>query len=305
MPLHLDYRPKTLDDVIGNDGIKESLQTIFARKDRPHTYLFSGPSGCGKTTIGRIIKEMLGCSDSDFMEYNSANTRGIDTVRDVMQNCHYSPIDGPVKVYLFDECHQWLAPVQNAILKFLEDTPEHVYAILCTTEPDRLIKTIHTRCTSYQVKTLSDKNITKLILNVVEKENITDFSDKVVKEIVRVAEGCPRQALVILDQVIDILDEESAVAAVSSMSFGEAEVLDICRAVYQGEKWDTFKVKLKAVEGHVEPESIRHAVLGYLNTILLSKDDGRAAELINLFSENTFYSGKPGITYMCYMSAKL
>jgi DNA polymerase-3 subunit gamma/tau len=306
MPLHLDYRPKKLNEVVGNDSIKESLETIFARKDKPHSYLFTGPSGCGKTTFGRIIRNMLGCSDSDFMELNTANSRGIDTVRELSQNCHYSPIDGDVKVYLLDECHQFTGPAAQALLKVLEDTPKHVYIILCTTEPDKLLRTIHTRCTTYQVKTLSNREIKSLLEDVLKSEKINDFSSKVLNAIINSAEGCPRQALVILDQVIDIMDEETALKTVYTVSFGEAEIIDICRALYKNEeRWDTIKSKVKAVIENNEPESIRMAILGYMTSILLSKNiDDRASMIIDMFSENTFSSGKAGIVNTLYLLTK-
>ena len=304
MPFHLDYRPKTLEEVIGNNETKDSLRSIFTRTDRPHSYLFSGASGCGKTSFGRIIKSMLECSDSDFMELNSANSRGIDTVREISQNCHYSPIDGKVKVYLLDEAHQFTGPAAQALLKILEDTPSHVYIILCTTEPEKLLKTIHTRCTSYQVKSLSDKEMRILIERVLEKEKVTDFSDSVLKEIIRVAEGCPRQALVVLDQIIDILEEDKALAAVSVMSFGDAEVIDICRAVYKGDEWNSLKGKVKTVIQNVEPEKIRYAILGYMTAILLSKPDDRASILIDMFSENTYSCGKWGLVNNIYLATK-
>jgi DNA polymerase III gamma/tau subunit len=139
---------------------------------------------------------------------------------------------------------------------------------------------------------------------VLDSESVSDMSENVIKEIVRVAEGCPRQALVILDQVIDILDEAKALAAVSAISVGESEVIDICRGVYNGESWKTLKDKLKLVEQSVEPEKIRYAILGYLNAIVLSSGDERASDLIDIFSENTFYSGKAGLTRMCHLGSK-
>jgi DNA polymerase-3 subunit gamma/tau len=304
MPLHLDYRPATLDEIIGNESVKDSLSSIFARKDRPHTFLFIGPSGTGKTTLGRIVKNMLECSDSDFIELNSANTRGIDTIRELSQNCHYSPIDGNVKVYLLDEVHQQTKDAQHAILKLLEDTPSHVYIILCTTEPEKLLKTIHTRCTTYQTKPLTEKETKALLCSVLKKEKVSDFSDKVLNEIIRVSEGCPRQALVILDQVIDILDETAAFSAVSSFSSEEAEVIDICRALFKNENWNTVKGKVKAVIQNVEPEKIRYAILGYMQAVLLNKADDRASMLIDLFSENTYSSGKAGLVNSIYLATK-
>lgn len=304
MPLHLDYRPKSLDELVGNKAVKDSLKTIFAiaRKDRPHSYLLTGPAGCGKTTVGRIIKNMLGCSDYDFLELNSANSRGIDTIREITVNCHYSPIDGLVKVYLLDECHQFSGAAAEALLKILEDTPSHVYFILCTTEPEKLKKTIHTRCSTYMVSSLSDKETRFLLQSVLDSEKVTDFSEKVLDEIVKVAEGCPRQALVILDQVIDILDDDEAIKAVSTIKFEEAEVIDICRGLYQKESWETMRHKVKLVTQNIEPEKIRYAILGYMTTILLSKKrDDRASEIIDMMSENTFYSGKAGLINNIYI----
>jgi len=305
MPLHLDYRPQTLDELFGNDEIKNSLKSIFSREDKPHAYLLSGPSGCGKTTIGRIIANMLGCEELDFFEYNSANSRGIDTIRSITENANYSALGGSIKVYLLDEAHQVTGPAANALLKVLEDTPKHVYFILCTTEPEKLLKTIHTRCTSYQVKLLSDKQIKGLLDWVLKGERIKDFPKKVIDEIVRAAEGCPRQALVILDSVIDIEDEDKAIAAVSAVKIGEAVVIDICRGIIGKEKWDTMRVKVKEVLASTEPEKLRYAILGYFSAILLnSKTHDRASDIIDLFSENTYSSGRAGIINAIYLACK-
>jgi len=306
MPLHIDYRPKTLDEFIGNDAVKKSLKSIFEReKDRPHSYLFSGPSGCGKTTLGRILANMLGCSEMDFHEYNMSNMRGIDTVREITQNCHYSGLASRTKIYLLDEVHRQTPDAQNAILKVLEDTPSHVYFILCTTEPEKLIKTILTRCTTYNVKPLTDVQMKKLITWVLNKEKISDFFPSVEKEIISISEGCPRQALVILDQVIDVLDEQKALEVVVAISIGEAEVIDICRGIISGVSWGDLKEKVRIVLQNTEPEKVRYAILGYFSAVLLnSKKHDRASEIIDMFSENTYYSGKAGIVNAIYLCTK-
>lgn len=303
MPLHIDYRPTTLDEVVGNESIKESLKSIFSREDKPHAYLFHGASGTGKTTFARIMATMLGCSDQDFFEYNMSNLRGIDHVRDLAINCHYSPVDGKVKVYLLDEVHRQTKDAQNAILKILEDTPPHVYFILCTTEPERLLKTMHTRCTSYQTQSLNNKKLKELIRRVLELERVEDFSATVISEIINVADGSPRQALVILDQVID-MDDSKALAAIASFTVIEAEAIDICKAIASRADWKTMRPLVKAALLNIEPENLRQSILGYLCSILLEKSDDRISFLIDTFGENVFSSGKAGIANMCYIASK-
>lgn len=303
MPLHIDYRPKDLDELVGNSSIKNSLKSVLSREDKPHAFLLLGQSGCGKTTIGRIIGTMIGCSEEDFREYNSSNTRGIDTIREISQNAHYAPLVSKVKVYLLDEVHQLTRDAMNAILKILEDCPPHVYFILCTTEPEKLLKTIHTRCSAYQVKALSSSEMKKLIEWVLKGEGITK-STKLIDSIVEAAEGCPRQALVILDQIIDIPDEKKAIEAISSVKTEEAEIIDLCRSLISNKSWNDIREKVKIVIQNTEPEKIRYAILGYMNSVLLnSKTNDRASELIDLFGENTYSSGKAGITNMFYLAS--
>ncbi len=303
MALNLKYRPSTLEELVGNEAIKNSLKSLLPREDRPHAYLFTGPSGSGKTTLGRIIANMLGCEFEDLQEFNSANTRGIDTIREITQNSHYAALVGKVKVYILDEFQQVLGPAANALLKVLEDCPKHVYFILCTTEPDKIIATIKNRCTTYQTALLTDIQMKKLLTWVLEKEGIADFSSKVLKEIIRVSEGCPRQALVVLDSVIDILDEKEALEAVSVVTVGEAEVIDICRALIDDASWKSIKGKVKDVLSKTEPEKLRYGILGYLSSVLLSSDkNDRVSNLIDVFSENTYSSGKAGIVNSIYLS---
>lgn len=305
MPLHIQYRPDNLDDFAGNDSIKTSLRSLMDRDDKPHAFLFTGPSGSGKTTLGRIIAKMLHCESEDLKEYNAANTRGIDTIRDITENVHYSALMGKVKVYILDEFHAVTGPAMQAILKVLEDCPKHVFFVLCTTEPDKLLVTVRNRCTSYQVSLLTDSQMKKLLEWVLSKEGITDFSSKVLKEIIRVSEGCPRQALVVLDSVIDVLDEKEALAAVSVVTVGEAEVIEICRAITSKQSWKSIKGKVKDVLSKTEPEKLRYAILGYCNSIMLNSDSNdRISEIIDIFSENTYASGKAGITNMLYLACK-
>ena len=302
LPLHLKYRPTTFDEVIGNESVVASLKSILGREGRPHALLFSGPSGCGKTTLARIVKTELGCSDWDFSEKNMSNTRGIDTIRDLITNCKYAPGDGPCKIYLLDEFHRTTKDSQHAILKILEDTPSHVYFILCTTEPEKLLKTIRTRCTKYQVASLVKRNIAKLLRWVLEEEGFSRFPEEVIKEVTKVAEGSPREALVILDSIVDIDDEKEMLQAVVDYSVKQESVVNLCRALLEGKKWKAVSEILRGIDE--EPEKVRYAILSWMNSVLLKSENDRAAFVIENCLDSVMYSGRAGLTYACYVSSK-
>jgi len=145
-----------------------------------------------------------------------------------------------------------------------------------------------------------------LIKRVLEAEGVKDFPKKITDEIIRVSEGCPRQALVTLDAVIDIEDDDKALEAVSVVTIGEAEVIEICRGIMNNESWSTMRIKVKNVLQDNEPEKVRYACLGYFSAILLNANagDNRVSSLIDLFSENTYASGKAGLINAIYLSRK-
>jgi len=307
LPLHTKHRPDTFDKVIGNADMMVSLRSILDRDEGvPHALLFYGPSGCGKTTLARIVANELRCSAHDFHEYNAADTRGIDTVREIAANCAFMPMSGPVRVYLLDECHRLTQDGANALLKVLEEPPSHAYFILCTTEPEKLLATIKTRCSAFQVRLLEPPDMTKLLNTVCEYEG-AGFPAKIVKEIVYAAQGSPRNALVILDQVIDIEDDEQVLAAIGELALGEAEVIDICRA-FMGQdsrvnKWKTVAGLLKKMD--VDAETARHQIGGYLAAVLMKNGDLAVAEMLELFSESLIYSGKPGLVVACFLACQV
>ncbi len=308
MPFHIDNRPATLDEVIGNDGVKESLKAVFGQDDRPHASLFIGPSGCGKTTLARIVAKMIGCAAEDVQEYNSSNTRGIDSIREIAQNAVYSPMVGKVKVYLLDEVHRMTKDAQNALLKLLEDTPKHVYFLLCTTDPEMLIKAIKTRCMTFEVKSLAGPQLTKLIEQTLEKcGELESFSKKVIKTIVKIADGCPRQAMILLDQVYNILDEDAAIEALNgAIASTEAASIDLCRILLETRtnRWGDVKYILKNLQE--EPEKLRYGILGYLDAVLMSdncKDTDRIVKLMDCYRESYMYSGKAALHSDCYTAS--
>jgi|GEM_PF-484384 len=256
------------------------------------------------TTFARIIGKLLKVDGSDFIEYNSAETRGIDAVREIDQNCRYAPLDGNFKIYLLDEFHRMTGDAQSALLKIIEDAPKHVIFLLCTTEPEKVLKTIRTRCMMYQTKLLIASQMTKLLKWVLKKEKLEDYPESIIKEIVKASEGCPRQALVLLDSVIDIESEQKAIEAISNFVSSETSVIDICRLLLSSDKnkWVQMKELIKGLEE--EPETVRYAILGYLTKVLLGGTNDKVADMMELFFETWMYSKKAGMVYSLYQASK-
>ncbi len=298
-PLHIKYRPQTLDDFVGNGVMVNSLKDTLAKKGKPHSYLFHGPSGCGKTTLARILAKMTGCSERDFHEMNSANYRGIDSVRDLMSKAGLRPWKGDVVVYLLDEVHCLTTPAQNALLKLLEEPPAHCYFALCTTEPDKLLATIKTRCAQFAVSSLGRRALTSRLDYVAEKETGQEPPAELIREIARASGGSMRSALMILDQVIDIEDLDDAIEAIEEATGTDRQVIELCRTLIKKPTWKTITPILEGIR--IEPESARQAVLGYFNTVALKNPDPWVAMLIiEHFSTSVMYSGRAGLALACW-----
>lgn len=291
------YRPKSLKYVEGNKGTITSLRNMLKNDTLPHTILFHGPSGCGKTTLARILANEMGCKDMDLVEMNCSSFRGIDTIREIMRSMNLAP-SGSCRIWILDEVHQLSRDAQNASLKMLEDTPNHVYFFLCTTEPQKLLTTIRNRCSPQPVVSLSHSQLLDVIARVVRRARL-DVSLDVAVEIADSVEGSARQALVILDKVRN-LPESERIAAVAIALEAPQEVLDLCRVLFnrKGVNWRSIGKLLK--ELNAEPESVRWAVMGYARAILLKGKNERAYSVICAFEQNFYDSKHAGLARACY-----
>lgn len=297
--LPLKYRPDYFDEVAGNAHAIEQVESILKRKieDIPKSWLFSGSSGTGKTTMVRIIRKELEISDEDFHEYNSSNTRGIDTIRDIGAHARMSPMNGQCKMFLLDECHQLTKDAMNALLKVLEDTPINTFFMLATTNPEKLLKAIKTRCTTITMKDLTRVEVANLCTSIADKEGI-DLSKKVASAIGNVADGSAREALKILDQIIDIEDEEKALEAIEKTLGDESEVIALCRELLSNPRWKNIAALLSTLDQ--DPEAARRQILSYFNSILMKQDSLQSAIIIEQFLNPFYESGKAGLTLACY-----
>jgi DNA polymerase-3 subunit gamma/tau len=250
--LYKKYRPKSLSELVGQQESVAILKEKLETNTLPHAVLFIGPSGAGKTTTARILRKELKCSLSDYQEINFASTRGIDTVREIDSRMRLAPMGGETRIYCLDEFHAATKDAQSSMLKMLEDTPEHVYFIICTTDPQKLLPTILTRCTQIKLKPLNEANMKVLISTVLKKEN-KSISESVYDRIIEVAEGGARKCLVLLDQILPLKKEEDQLNAILS-SDAKTQGIDLARALSNPKgKWADVAKILSTIEE--EPEN--------------------------------------------------
>ena len=219
--LYRTYRPSTFDEVAGQEHIVKTLKNALATGKLAHAYLFAGPRGTGKTTMAKLLAKALNCDEGighqcnecknckaiiegthpDVLELDAASNNGVDEIRDLIDKVKYGTILGRYKVYIIDEVHMLSTGAFNALLKTLEEPPEHVIFILATTEPHKILPTILSRCQRYDFTKLSDNDIKNRLRDVLNKEGVS-FNEEAIDIIISLADGGMRDALSILDQVL-------------------------------------------------------------------------------------------------------
>jgi DNA polymerase-3 subunit gamma/tau len=210
MELYRKHRPTKFSQVIGQPTAVRILTDLVRTKKIPHAVLFTGPSGCGKTTLARILTTKLNCLENDCCELNAADARGIDTIREIRRFMGYKAMAGSTRVWLLDEAHLLTNEAQSALLKILEDPPDHAYFMLCTTHEAKLLPTVRGRCTEVRVTSMFDAALRQLVETAAEKEGLT-LSKELLKQIVECCDGSGRKALVLLEQIAGIEDEKERI----------------------------------------------------------------------------------------------
>ena len=300
------HRPKDFEHFYGNKSTVNSIISLLKKdaEDIPKAWLFTGESGCGKTTAGRIIANMIGCDPSAFYEYNTANTRGIETIRKVVSSSQFRPIKGNYKVYLFDEAHQITGVAAEALLKLIEDPPKDTYFIFATTNPEALKKTLKSRCVTYHFPTITSRDMKALLNDICSEEDDDDFPKDVIDKIIEVSEGKPRMAVQLLDMVFEMEDIDEMLEVIETAEVhSEADVKDICQALMQNRSWKEVASLLKGTNN--DPESLRRGILGFFNAVLINSGDTRIAQLMECFENNYYDTGKAGLTMSCMQALEI
>jgi len=293
MELYRKHRPQSLKEIVGNTAAKLELTGILKKQQRPHTFLFVGHAGCGKTTMAHILAKELGLKN--VIEQNSADYRGIDSVREFAKTLEFIPMGGS-QGYIFEEAHKLTNDAQEALLKPVENCPSHTYLFFTTTDPSKLCTAIKTRMVIIGVQQLTDAEMQKVVSNVAEKEGL-ELSEDVITHVAKSGYGSPRRALSLLEKVIGLPYEEQLQVA-GYHDEAESVAIDLCRLIVKGGTWEEIATVLGGLT--VEPEGVRRAMLGYLRAILLRKSSPRAFLLAQHFKDNYYNTGNVGLVLSCY-----
>lgn len=222
------YRSQSFDDVVGQDPVSQTLKNAIKTGRVAHAFLFVGTRGVGKTTVARILAKALNClkadapttepccecesciavnagEDIDVIEIDGASNNGVEQVRELRQNAIYRPARGRYKIYIIDEVHMLSVQAFNALLKILEEPPAHVKFIFATTEPNKVIPTIQSRCQRFDFSNIGALQIAQQLRLVLKKEKI-EFEDDLIIHLSKMANGSMRDALSLLDRLISTCD---------------------------------------------------------------------------------------------------
>jgi DNA polymerase-3 subunit gamma/tau len=287
------YRPQTFDDLVGQAHVSRTLKNAVAQNRLAHAYLFVGPRGIGKTSTARILAKSLNCikgptvtpcgvcdncreiaggNSLDVIEIDGASNRGIDDVRELRDNVRYAPAKGRYKIYIIDEVHMLTKEAFNALLKTLEEPPPHVKFIFATTEPDKVLPTILSRCQRFDLHRIPANLIAQHLQFISGKEKIT-LESAAAHVIARGAEGGLRDAESMLDQLVAFCGEKISENDVLNV-FGftsEQTVVDLMGHILRAETPEAIDLLHQQSESGKDMMRLMSDLIAYLRDLLVFK----------------------------------
>lgn len=292
--LYRKYRPKTFDEVVGQDVIIKTLKNAVSNNRLTHAYLFSGPRGTGKTSIAKILAKTINCVNlkdytpcdecvsctqinnkqtNDIIEIDAASNNGVDEIRELKSKVNLVPSNSKYKIYIIDEVHMLTVGAFNALLKTLEEPPAHIIFIFATTEPHKIPLTILSRCQRFDFKKISESKILERLAEIVEKENIKIEKEALI-EIARLADGGMRDAISILDQVTAYSNDKITTSDVHEVNgtLPQRELFQLIDAVIDKNIEESFKIIDKYNNDGKNLIKLMEEIIHFVRNILIKKN---------------------------------
>jgi DNA polymerase III subunit gamma/tau len=294
------YRPQIFDDVLGQDHVVRTLKNAITQKRLAHAYLFVGPRGTGKTSTARILAKALNCihaptvtpcgvCDScreisqgislDVLEIDGASNNSVDQVRELRENVRFAPIRGNYKIYIIDEVHMLTQQAFNALLKTLEEPPAHVIFVFATTEPNKVLPTILSRCQRFDLRRIPTPIIAHQLESIANQEGVA-LSAAAAEAIAIASEGGLRDAESMLDQLVAFCGKEINEDQVLEI-FGltsELVVADLARSVVKADAPAALRIIHDQAEAGKDLSKILADLIGFLRYLLIDQVDSTNAQ---------------------------
>jgi DNA polymerase-3 subunit gamma/tau len=300
------YRSQTFDDVIGQDPIAQTLKNAIETGRVAHAYLFSGTRGVGKTTMARILAKALNClkadgpttkpcckcescvaintgDDIDVIEIDGASNNRVEEVRELRENAIYRPARARHKIYIIDEVHMLTTSAFNALLKILEEPPSHVKFIFATTEPNKVIATIQSRCQRFDFRNITPQMIAQQLKTILKKEKIK-YDDDLILPLAKMANGSMRDGLSLLDRLISTGQQPLTASALEEFLGcpNSQKVHNLVSCIGDSDGAGTLAAIDDLITGGISEVQIVDALIDHMRDLMVVKSAGADSELLIL-----------------------